>query len=124
MPGTDIAEAIAVVLGEVPELAYLPELPARGPGADMIGRTACLLVDLPVQTTVRGWQLAARAGRDLLRARDLMSADLDAIEAAAQGYAGCFKIQVCGPWTLAAWLELHSSAEPALADPGAVADLV
>ena len=28
------------VLGELPDLPYLPELPARGPGADMIGRGA------------------------------------------------------------------------------------
>jgi Cobalamin-independent synthase, Catalytic domain len=123
MPGTDMAESIAVVLGEVPELAYLPELPARGPGADMIGRTAGLLVDLPVQLTARGWQLAGRPGRDLRRARDLLAADLDALEAASD-YAGCFKIQACGPWTLAAGLELHKSGEPALADEGAVADLV
>src|SRR2546421_614052 len=33
MPGTDIAEALRVVLGELPDLPYLPELPARGPGA-------------------------------------------------------------------------------------------
>jgi hypothetical protein len=124
MPGTDMAEAIAVVLGELPELAYLPELPARGPGADLIGRTAGLLVDMPVQLTVRGWQLAGRPGRDLRRARDLISADLDALEAATSGYSGCFKIQASGPWTLAASLELHRSAEPALADQGAVADLV
>jgi hypothetical protein len=69
MPGTDVAEAIAVVLGELAEFAHLPELPARGPGADMIGRTAGLLVDMPVQTTPRGWQLAARTGRGLRRAR-------------------------------------------------------
>lgn len=124
MPGTDVAESIAVVLGELPELAHLPELPARGPGADLIGRTAGLLVDLPVQLTVRGWQLAGRPGRDLRRARDLLAADLDALEPAISGYAGCFKIQAAGPWTLAAGLELHRSAEPALADEGAVADLV
>lgn len=124
MPGIDMAEALAVVLGEVPELAYLPELPGRGPGADLIGRTAGLLIDMPVQTTPRGWQLAARPGRDLRRARDLLAADLDALEAATAGYAGCLKIQACGPWTLAAGLELHKSAEPALADQGAVADLV
>jgi len=124
MPGTDASEAIAVVLGELPDLPHLPELPARGPGADLIGRTAALLVDLPVQTTPRGWRLAPRPGRDLLRAIDLMSADLDELEAAASSYSGPFKVQVCGPWTLAACLELTRSVEPALADPGAVADLI
>lgn len=51
MPGTDPAEAVAVVLGELPDLPHLPELPARGAGADLTGRTAALLVDLPVETT-------------------------------------------------------------------------
>jgi hypothetical protein len=123
MPGIEPAEAIAVILGELPDLPHLPELPARGPGADMIGRTAALLVDMPVQTTPEGWRLAPRPGRDLRRAIDLISADLDELEAAASSYRGPFKIQVCGPWTLAASLELTRSLEPALADAGAIADL-
>jgi cobalamin-independent methionine synthase catalytic subunit len=123
MPGTDAAETLAVVLGELPELPFLPELPGRGPGADMIGRTAALLVDMPVETTATGWRLAERRGRDLGRAGGLLEGDLDALEAAAAGYAGVLKIQLCGPWTLAASLTLTHSMEPALADAGAVADL-
>lgn len=123
MPGTDPWEAAAVVVGELPELPHLPELPARGPGADLIGRTASLLIDLPVQTTPRGWKLAARPGRDVRRAGGMLSEDLDAISEAADGYRGTFKIQACGPWTLAAMLELSRSLEPALTDDGAVADL-
>ena len=41
----------------------------------------------------------------------------------ADGYQGPVKVQVCGPWTLAATLELSRTANPALADPAAVADL-
>ena len=123
MPGTDPDEATSVVLGELPELPYLPELPARGPGADMVGRTAALLVDLPVETTATGWRLAERRGRDQARAAGFLSSDLDALEAATQGYAGPLKIQLCGPWTLAASLQLTRSVEPALSDPGAFADL-
>jgi hypothetical protein len=123
MPGTDPRESIAIVLGELPELPYLPELPARGPGADIIGRTAALLVDMPAQTTPRGWKLAARPGRDVGRAAGYLSADLDAVEEAAEGFTGTFKIQACGPWTLAASLELSRSLELALTDDGAVADL-
>ena len=123
MPGSDPDEAIAVVLGELPNLPFLPELPVRGPGADLVGRTAALLVDMPVETTATGWRLAERRGRDLSRAAGLMSADLDAMEAATAGYSGTFKIQLCGPWTLAAALELTRSVEPALTDAGAVADL-
>jgi hypothetical protein len=123
MPGTDPAAAVAVILGELPDLPHLPELPARGVGADMVGRTAALLVDLPVETTPTGWRLAARPGRDQRRAAGLLSADLDAAQEAAADWAGPFKVQVCGPWTLAAALELSRSQNPALADPGAVADL-
>ena len=123
MPGTDPAEAIAVVLGELPDLPHLPELPARGPGADLTGRTAALLLDLPVETTPRGWKLTARPSRDQRRAAGLMSRDLDTLQEAADGYTGVIKVQLCGPWTLAATLELSRSVNPALADPGALADL-
>ena len=124
MPGTDPAEAVAVVLGELPDLPHLPELPARGVGADLTGRTAALLVDLPVETAAGRWKLAARPGRDQRRAAGLLSADLDATAEAAADWAGPFKVQVCGPWTLAATIELSRSQNPALADPGAVADLI
>ena len=123
MPGTDPLAAVRAVLDELPDLPYLPELPARGPGADLIGRTAALLTELPVETTPAGWRLAARPGRDQRRARALLDQDLDTLEEAAAGYRGPLKIQACGPLTLAASLELPSSLEVALADPGAVADL-
>jgi hypothetical protein len=123
MPGTDPAEAMRIVLGELPDLPYLAELPARGAGAGLTGRTAALLVDLPVETTPTGWRFAGRPGRDLSRARGLLATDLDALEETAGGYRGPLKIGVCGPWTLAATIELARSQDPALADPGAVADL-
>jgi methionine synthase II (cobalamin-independent) len=89
----------------------------------MVGRTASLLVDLPVEATARGWRLATHSGRDQRRAADFLSFDLDAIQQAADGYAGPFKIAVCGPLTLAARIELSRSVNPALSDPGALADL-
>jgi methionine synthase II (cobalamin-independent) len=123
MPGTNPAEAMRVVAGELPDFPYLPELPDRGPGADLTGRTAALLVDMPVEVTPRGWRLAERPGRDLARARSMLSSDLDALEEVLQGFTGPVKIQLCGPWTLAATLELPHTMNVALADPGAVADL-
>ncbi|MEV7014099.1 methionine synthase [Streptosporangium sp. NPDC051022] len=122
-PGEDHAEAVRVVFGEVPALPYLPELPARGVGADMIGRTASLLVELPVEVQPSGWRFADRPGRDFKRARDHLVRDLDGLEEAAQGYEGPFKLQVAGPWTLAAAIELRHG-DKTLADPGAVRDLV
>ncbi len=123
MPGTDVAEALRLVLGELPDLPHLPELPGRGPGADLTGRTAGLLVDLPVETTPSGWRFASRPGRDLRRARGYMARDLDALAEIAVGYAGPFKIQLCGPWTLAATIGLGADQNPALADAIAVRDL-
>ena len=49
LPGTDIAEAQRLVMGELPDLPHLAELPGRGAGSDIIGRTAGFLVELPVQ---------------------------------------------------------------------------
>ncbi|RZT83015.1 cobalamin-independent methionine synthase catalytic subunit [Micromonospora violae] len=122
LPGTDIGEAQRVVLGELPELPHLPELPARGPGADMIGRSAGLLVELPVEVYAGRWRVAPRAGRDLRRARDLMERDLDQLTEQAEGYAGPIKVQATGPLTLAASLELPIGGR-LLRDPGAVRDL-
>ncbi|MEU8422062.1 methionine synthase [Micromonospora sp. NPDC048835] len=122
LPGTDIGEAQRVVLGELPDLPHLPELPARGPGADMIGRSAGLLVELPVEVYAGRWRVAPRAGRDLRRARDLMERDLDQLAEQAEGYAGPIKVQAAGPLTLAASLELPIGGR-LLRDPGAVRDL-
>ncbi|WP_246236865.1 methionine synthase [Actinomadura chibensis] len=121
-PGDDPAEALRIVLGETPELPHLPELPARGPGADLTGRTAGLLVDMPVHLEPSGWRFSDRPGRDTLRSRDHLARDLDVLEEVAGGHDGPFKIQVCGPWTLAATIELRHG-DRALKDAGAVRDL-
>lgn len=122
MPGTDPGEAVALVFGELPDLPHLPELPARGPGAGLIGRSAALLVDLPVDLQPTGWRMVSRPGRDLHRAMDLLARDLDALQQHAADYHGWLKLQVTGPWTLAAGIELHRG-DRVLADPTAVRDL-
>ena len=122
MPGTDIDEALRIVFGELPDLPHLPELPARGAGADMIGRGATFLADLPVEIQPSGWRLTAHPGRDLRRARDYLARDLDALELRADGYAGALKVQLVGPWTLAANAELPSGHR-VVSDHGAVRDL-
>jgi hypothetical protein len=122
LPGTDIAEAIKTVLGELPDLPYLPELPARGPGAEIIGRSAGLLVDLPVELYAARWRVAARSGRDARRTADLRERDLDQLTEQADGYAGPLKLQFAGPWTLAASLD-RATGGALLRDPGAVREL-
>jgi hypothetical protein len=48
--------------------------------------------------------------------------DLDALEAAAEGYVGALKVQATGPWTLAASLELPAGHK-VVTDAGATRDL-
>ncbi|MCX6466134.1 MAG: methionine synthase [Pseudonocardiales bacterium] len=120
MPGEDVREAAAVVVGELPVLPHLPELPARGVGADMIGRTAALLVDLAVELRPSGYRVADRPGGDHRRAVTLLRGDLDAFEEACDPVRpGWVKLQAAGPWTLAASVELRSGHR-VLTDHGAV----
>jgi methionine synthase II (cobalamin-independent) len=123
MPGDNPLEAQRVIADELPDFPHLAELPARGPGADITGRAAALLVDIPAEVTPRGWRIAERPGHDLQRARSMLSSDLDAFEETLTAYEGLVKVQIAGPWTLAATLEQPRSLSPALADPGLVADL-
>jgi hypothetical protein len=122
MPGEDAREAARTVMGELAALPFLPELPARGPGADMIGRTLGMLVELYARVEPSGWRFGDRPGRDTRRAWAWLREDLDALEEFAQGYEGPLKVQAVGPWTLAASVELHGG-EAALSDPGACRDL-
>lgn len=122
LPGTDPDEAARLVLGELPDLPHLPELPGRGAGAELIGRTAALLVELPVEIAPTAWRIASHDGREVRRARDFLARDLDALEAQTDGYSGALKIQIAGPWTLAASIELPTGHR-ILTDHGAVRDL-
>lgn len=122
MPGEDAREAAKTVTGSFEDFPFLPELPARGPGADMIGRTAGMLVDLYARVEPSGWRISDRPGRDSRRARSWLGEDLDALEEFTQDYAGPLKVQAVGPWTLAAALELRNG-EVALSDAGACRDL-
>ena len=118
----EISYACRVAFEDVPDLPFLPELPHRGPGSDLIGRGALALADLHVDLQPAGWRLVDRPGRDERRARDLLERDLDALQEVASDYEGDFKLQLAGPWTLAASLEL-TRGDRALADAGAVRDL-
>ena len=122
LPGTDPVEALRLVTGELPDFPHLPELPDRGAGADLIGRSAALLVDLYVDLTPAGWRLVSRPGADLRRAREFLARDRDALFEVAERYTGPLKLQVAGPWTLAAGLE-RTRGDRAVVDPGARRDL-
>ncbi|MFJ9931969.1 methionine synthase [Streptomyces virginiae] len=122
LPGGDAREAAKTATGSFEDFPYLPELPARGPGADMIGRSIGLLVDMYGHVEPSGWRISDRPGRDTRRARSWLGEDLDALEEFTQGYTGWLKVQAVGPWTLAAALELHGG-EAMLQDAGACRDL-
>ncbi|MBQ1096500.1 methionine synthase [Streptomyces sp. b94] len=122
LPGTDAREAAKTSTGTFEDFPFLPELPARGPGADMIGRTAGMLVELYARVEPSGWRLGDRPGRDTKRARAWLREDLDALEEFTQGHQGPLKVQAVGPWTLAAALELRNG-EAVLSDAGASRDL-
>lgn len=122
LPGGDAREAAKTVTGSFEEFPYLAELPARGPGSDMIGRSLGLLVDMYAHVEPSGWRISDRPGRDSKRARSWLGEDLDALEEFTQGYQGRLKVQAVGPWTLASALELHGG-ESVLQDPGACRDL-
>ncbi len=121
-PGADIRDATAIAFAECPALPYVPELPARGPGAQLIGRTTALLAGLAVDLQPAGWRLSDASGRDHRRAAAALRADLDALEEIAQGYSGPVKFSAAGPWTLAACIE-RPRGDRVLGDPGARRDL-
>ena len=125
-PGTDPREAVVTVrdllLDREIGLPYLPETPGRGPGAELVGRGAGVLTDLPVELHPSGWRLTARPGRDAERTASLWRQDLDELTEAYDGYSGPLKIAVAGPWTLAASLELPRG-ERVVADPGAALEV-
>ncbi|MCU1573330.1 MAG: hypothetical protein JWO93_1412 [Micrococcaceae bacterium] len=127
-PGSDMPEAMRITRGELghPHLPYLPELPDRGVGADAVGRTAAILVELPVDVQPYGWRLVDRPGAEHRRAVSLLNSDINVLAdvAGAEEQQGpALKLQLTGPLTLAASLFLHQG-ERALLDYGARRDVV
>ena len=125
MPGTTdaaYAEAVRLVLGELPDLPHVPELPGRGVAAAMTGRALAIVDGLAADLQPAGWRLTDASGVDHRRARSLLAQDLDAVEELAQGYTGTFKTQVTGPWTLAATVE-KPRGDKVLSDHGARREL-
>ena len=126
MPGADPAEATRIVTGEL-DVPHVVELPARGPGADLVGRTLALVSattgDLAGETTPTGWRLVGGRtggdrGRQMRRGSAWLAEDVDRLEEQLIGFAGVLKVQVAGPWTLAAAVEAPHGTR-ILADPGA-----
>lgn len=126
-PGSAARPAAEVVVGELHQLTHLVELPARGVGADMIGRAAAMLVDIGIDTVPRGYRIAPGRSSTVRRAASLLGEDLDALEeawetAGLRGSGHRVKVQAPGPVTLAAQLEL-TNGHRAITDRGALRDV-
>lgn len=124
MPGTDqkaFLEAVRLVL-ELPDLPHLPEVPGRGAVADLTGRALAVTTGLGADLQPAGWRLTDAAGVDQRRSVSLLAQDLDGLEEQAQGLGGAFKIQLAGPWTLAATVE-KPRGDKVLSDHGARREL-
>lgn len=125
MPGDDYTEATRVVLGELPDLPHVPELPSRGAIAGITGRGLAVVAELDADLQPSGWRVTGSSGSpgvDQRRARSLLAQDLDTVEEQTQEYQGDFKTQMAGPWTLAATVE-RPRGDKVLADHGARRDL-
>ncbi|MEO9249001.1 hypothetical protein ABDK96_15055 [Citricoccus nitrophenolicus] len=126
-PGTDPVSAAGDVLNALgsPHLPVLPELPARGPGSDPVGRTAALLEDLAVDLQPHGWRLVPEPGMDHRRATSALASDRHALTDVA-GESGLsledLLLRVTGPMSLAADLWLPGG-ERSLSDHGARRDV-
>ena len=116
LPGTDLAQAADVVLSES-LLPHIPQLPDRGAGFDLVGRTAALL-EIPIAPGPRGWRVAARKRADA----DRMVRDLDHLGELWHGKVDTVKVQLAGPFTLAAEVEM-ANGHRMITDPGALRDI-
>lgn len=126
-PGTDPVEASKVGLGLLPEphLPGMASLPARGVGSDAVGRTAALLLELPVDVQPYGWRFVDRPGHDQRRAASALSTDINVLAdvvGAGELVPEHFKAHIMGPASLAAAIHLHYG-ERSLSDHGARRDI-
>lgn len=101
LPGTDVAAGIRFALSDV-DLPWLPEFPARGPWAGLIGRSLGMVDGLGASLLAGQWQLSDVAGIDQRRARTTLRDDLDICQENADGFTGTLRLTTAGPWTLAA----------------------
>ena len=120
LPGASIIAAADIVAGETGDLRQLPILPARG--VDVVGLTTGILPGINVDAGPRSWVLSTRPQLRTRRIWDRVEADLDQCEQAWGTRIDAVKIQVAGPWTLSASIEL-SNGHRALTYTGALRDL-
>ena len=107
---------------ELWDLPYLPELPSRGLGAEMVGRALGLL-EIGMERGTSRWRVAGSQSSEQRRAAAVLRDDLDVLAEVLDGYEGPLKVSLTGPYTLLASVDL-ARGEPMVLDPGARRDLV
>jgi hypothetical protein len=117
-----LAPAVDQVVQAFPDFPFLPELPARGPGTDMVARALGLIDQLAFEDGPFGWRTAAHPSREQRRARARLGDDLELAAERLEGRSGDWHVSLTGPWTLSA-LVGRGSGELLLADAGACRDL-
>lgn len=124
--GVDPTVAARMTRELFPDLPYVVELPQRGAGADMLGRTAALLAqvssDFAVSSVPTGWRRSSAPGADLERARSWWRQDLDAVAEVYADHDRSFKSQLCGPITFCRYVE-DAAGEPSIRDRGFLRDV-
>ncbi|RRD47910.1 hypothetical protein [Tessaracoccus sp. OH4464_COT-324] len=118
VPGTDFRGALSTMLEALPERLPLPELPARGPESQIIGRALGLVDGLCFDLQPAGWRLTQHSDASHRRAKSVWRRDLDDLEELLQEFSGVLKVGVAGPWTLSATVE-RPAGDKLLADHGA-----
>lgn len=122
LPGDDMAGALGAMSEYFGGLIPVPELPARSPGAGIIGRAAAVLEEIPVELDAAGWRVSDAVDGAARSARATLRRDLDDLEEQLAGEPATVKFALCGPLTLAAGLHLRRG-EAVLADPSALRDV-
>lgn len=127
MPGLSVENALSIIAGEIPDAMHIPELPARGPGAELVGRTFGLLHRLDksfsLETVPGGWQATHGFSSVMQESGLWLDQDIEALALIAGMATTSIKIQIGGPFTLAASVE-RNLAERLIVDRGARLELV
>lgn len=122
LPGDDFRGALVAMTEALPDVTPLPELPARGVAAGMVGRALGLIDGLGFDLQPAGWRLTTGSSSEHRRAGAWWRRDLDDTEELLQGFTGVLTVGITGPWTLAALVE-RPRGDKLLADHGARREL-
>lgn len=121
--GRDLAGVARALLELLPERAPIPELPARGPAAGIIARSASMLPGINIDLQPAGWRLALGPSLVQRRAASQFNDDVSTMAELAADWPGVLTLTIAGPFTLLASLDQFRGGK-VIGDPGARHDIV